>query len=229
LYSGGIPAWGYTFSYSMLVRFSLMSDLLPSTTDIVQEAMRILEAAQAERMPLRLLGGLAIALRCPGVQSDKRLQRNYADMDFAILSQSRAQVKALFSSLKYSGKEPFNSLHGYQRLIFSHEEHGSKIDIFVDRLQMCHTIDLRKRLHIHDQTLSLADLLLTKLQIVEINEKDITDALALLCDHSIVENEQGIHGRYIAHLTAQDWGLYKTCTLNILRGKYRSVLRHCLP
>lgn len=203
-----------------------MSDLLPSTTDIAQEAVRILEAAQAKGLPLRLLGGLAISFRCPGVQSDKRLQRTYADMDFAILSQSRAQIKSLFSSLQYTGKEPFNSLHGYQRLIFFHEKHGHKVDIFVDHLQMCHTLDLRKRLLIHDQTLSLADLLITKLQIVEINEKDITDILALLGDHPIVGNEEGIHGNYVANLTAQDWGLYKTCTLNLEKIQLLATEQH---
>ncbi|MBA2682484.1 MAG: hypothetical protein H0U76_29340, partial [Ktedonobacteraceae bacterium] len=95
------------------------------------------------------------------------------------------------------------------------EEHERQVDIFIDKMHMCHTIDFRERLSLDPRTLSLSDLLLTKLQIVEINEKDILDVIALLCDHEIVTREPGIDAGYIAGLTAHDWGLQKTLELNL--------------
>lgn len=189
--------------------------MLDPQTDITQEAARILDAAEAENVPIRLLGGLAIYERCPGIQEDARLQRAYGDMDFAILSSGSTKTKALFQQLGYVGNKAFNALHGYQRLMFYDEQHERKIDIFVDRMQMCHILDFRTRLTIDKRTLPLADLLMTKLQVIEINEKDITDTIALFHDHTLSEDDQGIRAPYIAGLTAQDWGLYKTLTLNL--------------
>ena len=202
--------------------------MLNPQTDITHEAARVLDAAEAESIPLRLLGGLAIYMRCPSMQQDTRLQRAYGDLDFAILSQGSAKTKALFQQLGYIPNKAFNSLHGYQRLMFYDEQNERKIDIFVDRMQMCHILDFRIRLTVDKRTLPLADLLMTKLQIVEINEKDITDMIALLNDHALTEDDQGIRVPYIAGLTAQDWGLNKTFELN-LRKILTYVDEHGFP
>ena len=50
---------------------------------------------------------------------------------------------------------------------------------------MCHRLDLRSRLHIAGPALNPADLLLTKLQIVELNRKDAIDMIALLLAHPL--------------------------------------------
>src|SRR5229473_6381924 len=179
-----------------------MNDLTGPITDITEEAVRIIEAARAEGVPLRLLGGLAIYFQCPSAKSDQRLSRPYKDMDFATLGKWSAKTRALFAKLGYTGNKSFNALHGHQRLLFWDDQHERQIDIFIDRMQMCHIIDFRSRLQLDQRTLSLPDLLLTKLQIVEINEKDIIDVIALFYDHDITSNEQGKHADYIAGLTA---------------------------
>lgn len=185
--------------------------------DILQEALIILEVARGEGIPLRLLGGLAIHLQCPSVQRDSRLQRTYQDLDFVTASSMSAKTKALFLKRGYVENKTFNTLHGYQRLLFYDEERGRKVDIFLDRMQMCHTLDFRARLSLTSRTLPVTDLLLTKLQIVEINEKDILDAIALFIDHppDAINQVSALDSAYIAGLAAQDWGLYKTCRLNL--------------
>ncbi len=200
-------------------RYTRMSETVSPIADIKEEAMRISEAANAEGIPLRLLGGLAIYLQCPVVRSDERFQRPYKDMDFISLSRWNGKTKTLFANLGYMGNKTFNALHGHQRLLFWDEQHERQIDIFIDRMQMCHTFDFRNRLNIDPRTLSISDLLLTKLQIVEINEKDIIDLLALFHDYDIVGNEQGIHVGYITGLTSNDWGLYKTLYVNLKKMK----------
>src|SRR6266550_2238987 len=131
-------------------------------TEITEEAVRILEAAQAENIFLRLVGGLAIYLQSPSAKTHEQLKRSYKDLDFVTLSKHNAKTKALFTKLGYAGNKNFNALHGHQRLLFWDEQHERQIDIFIDRMQMCHTFDFRNRLNIDPRTLSISDLLLTK-------------------------------------------------------------------
>ena len=104
-------------------------------------------------------------------------------------------------------------------MLFWDTPHERQVDIFIDRMQMCHTIDFRSRLHLDSRTLPLADLLLTKLQIVEVNEKDLIDTMALFQDHEVLANDAGLNSAYISRLTASDWGLYKTLTTNLQKAR----------
>jgi hypothetical protein len=200
-----------------------MSDTTLPAEDIKQEATRVLDAANADGFPLRLLGGLAIYLRCSSAQAHETLQREYKDLDFVTLAKWSAKTKALFAKLGYTGNKTFNALHGHQRLLFWDEPHGRQVDIFLDRMQMCHTLDFRARLSIDTRTLPLADLLLSKLQVVEVNQKDLTDMIMLFYDYDVTDNEQGINAAHIAGLTASDWGLNRTLEINLQKVKDYSV------
>jgi len=94
-----------------------------------------------------------------------------------------------------------------------------RVDVFLDVFQMCHKFDFRDRLGLEPRTISMSDLLATKLQIVEINEKDIKDILVILLDHDVTGEESAdkINASYIAKLCAGDWGIYKTFTTNLER------------
>ena len=195
-----------------------MSEINAPVADIKTEAARILDAAGEDGFPLRLLGGLAIYFQCPSAESDERLRRPYKDFDFVTLNKWGAKTKALFARLGYTPNQAFNALHGYQRLLFWDTAHERQVDIFIDRMQMCHNIDFRARLQADPRTLSLADLLLTKLQIVEVNEKDLLDTMALFLDHDVLDSDSGLNSSYIARLTAADWGLCKTLTTNLQKA-----------
>jgi hypothetical protein len=203
-----------------------MSDTRSPIAEISEEALRIVDAANHEGIPLRLLGGLAIYFQCPSARSHELLQRSYNDMDFVTLSRSGAKTRTLFTTLGYTANKTFNALHGHQRLLFWDEQHERQVDIFIDRLQMCHTLDLRSRLSLDQRTVSISDLLLTKLQIVEINEKDIFDIIALFHDYDVVGNEHGINTDYIAGLTANDWGWYKTLEVNLQKTRAFALEHH---
>lgn len=196
-----------------------MSETTIPVADIKAEATRVLDAANADGFPLRLLGGLAIYLRCPSAQTQESLQRVYKDLDFVTLAKWSARTKTLFAKLGYTSNKTFNALHGHQRLLFWDEQHGRQVDIFLDRMQMCHNLDFRSRLNIDTRTLPLADLLISKLQVVEVNQKDITDMITLFYDYDITDNEPGINAAYISGLTASDWGLNKTLDINLQKVK----------
>src|SRR5690349_10464760 len=130
-----------------------MSEIITPMADSKEEATRILDAAEADGFPLRLLGGLAVYFQCPSIQSEPRLQRVYKDFDFVTLGKWGAKTKALFTRLGYSPSQAFNALHGYQRLLFWDTAHERQVDIFIDRMQMCHNLDFRTRLQTETRTL----------------------------------------------------------------------------
>ena len=182
-----------------------------------QEHQRIIAEAAQSAVTLRLLGALAFELRCPRQASlRKELGRQLSDLDYMSLTRQWDQVVSLITGLGYSFDERRAMLHGHDRLIFFHPE-GLRVDVFFDKLDMCHSLDLRERLDVHDQTLSLADLLLEKLQIVRITEKDIIDMIALFLEYPLSMDEQGINASYISNRFAWDWGFYYTSKTNLLR------------
>jgi hypothetical protein len=177
--------------------------------DPVTEGKRIAEAAAAAGTPLRLLGGVAIALQCPSSRTPP-LQRSYRDIDFATTADSRGAAVELLGSMGYQGDREFNTLHGHRRLIFWDDANQRHLDVFVEEANLCHRISLGNRLDLIPLTLSLADLAVLKLQVVETNEKDYLDICALFADHELSEDESGINIGYISQLAASDWGLWRT-------------------
>src|SRR2546428_11494088 len=83
---------------------------------------------------------------------------------------------------------------------------------------MCHTLDPDGRVELHPQTLAPADLLLTKLQVVKINAKDIIDAQALLLGHQVEHGTGDLIdlGRLVT-VTSRDWGWFTTFTETLAR------------
>jgi hypothetical protein len=112
--------------------------------------------------------------------------------------------------LGYSGDREFNMLHGHRRLYFWDERNQRQVDVFVDEANLCHRIDLKRRLEAVPLTLSLADLMVLKLQIVETNEKDYLDICAIFADHDLTGDDSGVNTTHIASLTVSDWGLWRT-------------------
>jgi len=181
------------------------------------EAERILRLSETRGITLRLLGGVAFGVRCPSA-SRPPLSRTYVDIDVIGHQKDSGKIKKLFDELGYKPRERFNVLQG-TRLIFNDIKNSRRVDVFLDVFEMCHKFDFKKRMELDATTLPLADLLSTKLQIVEINEKDIKDILAMLLDHDLSGDgtKDTIDATYIAKLCAEDWGVYMTFTTNLGR------------
>jgi hypothetical protein len=177
--------------------------------DPVAEGRRIAEAAAGRGVRLRLLGGVAIALLCPSSRQAP-LVRDYADIDLATIGSERSRVSELMESLGYQGDREFNMLHGHRRLYFWDEGNQRQVDAFVDEANLCHRVELKGRLEAVPLTLSLADLTVLKLQVVETNEKDYLDLCAIFADHDLSDDDSSVNSPYIANLTASDWGLWRT-------------------
>ncbi len=190
--------------------------------DVIAEAERIGAAAREAKVSAKLVGGVAVNLHS---QSATRppLKRKYGDLDFVAPSKQRGAVQKLFESLGYQGDMRFNTLNGHQRLLYLDDSNGRQIDIFIDRMRMCHVIELADRLGMDGPCLTPADLLLSKLQVYEVNQKDLVDTVALLLDHPIADSdEDAINAPYLARLCSQDWGLHRTLQMNTQRVREAS-------
>ena len=186
---------------------------------ISDEAKRILDEAKQRGIILRLFGGVAVKYHCPSA-THRSLQRSYPDLDFFGRGKQGREIRKLFLDLGYEPNQRFNALHGATRLIFEDGKNQRVVDIFLDVFRMCHILHLGDRLTLNDYTIPISDLLLTKLQVVETNEKDIRDLIAILKDHDVIDHiasgdKEVIDTGYIASLCADDWGLCKTISLTL--------------
>jgi len=188
-----------------------------SEDDFMSNMNNILESAKTNGIILRLIGSIATRLHSESARAQV-IPRALTDIDFVGYSSQSKQVEGLLNKLGYSSDEDFNMFHGAERLLF-HGKEGLRIDVFFDVLTMSHKLDLRGRLELDYPTISLTDLLMTKLQIVELNEKDVKDMICLLNDHDLSESDKAekINSKYLADLCSKDWGIYKTFTMNLNR------------
>ena len=184
-------------------------------SDVVSEGQRLLARAAEADVPLRLLGGVAIKLRAPG-ELLPAFRRTYADLDFVTGKKGAGRAAELFRNEGYEPHVAFNALHGKERLLFFDVDHDRQVDIFVGAFAMSHKIPLDARLEVDPVSIPLAELLLTKLQIAQLNEKDIRDALALLECHPVGDADgETVNAGRIAALCGADWGLWRTITGNL--------------
>jgi hypothetical protein len=179
--------------------------------DIYEETRRILGLAEERKVVLRLVGGMAIRFHCPS-SLNHPLSRTYVDVDMVGHAKQAKEIKKLFVDLGYASRDRFNAMYGNRRLILNDLEHQRRVDIFLDVFEMCHKFNFRDRLDIDPYTLSLADLVATKLQVVQMTERDYKDLMCLLLDHPIgtTDEPETINGAYLARVASNDWGIYMT-------------------
>jgi hypothetical protein len=182
--------------------------------DLVEESQRVLAAARAKGVVVRLAGGLAIRHLCPAARTPQ-LTRTYADLDLAIVGAGVKPLTDLMVSIGYEAAARFNALNGHVRLQFNDVANERHVDVFVDAVRMCHTIDFRNRLRLAEDTLTATDLLLTKLQIVQLNHKDLLDVIALLYDQPLGLGADGIDVGHLERVWGEDWPLWKTSQLTL--------------
>lgn len=182
---------------------------------------KILDNADKQQIVLRVLGALAFRIHCPKFKHIAyALNRNLSDLDLAAYGKDADRISKLFTNLGYEEVLTVRLSSKGLRRKFHDKRSGVHLDVFFDVLQMCHDINLKNRLEIDYPTIPLTDLFLEKMQIVNLDLKDIIDTLILLREHDIGNGEKEIiNVKYLASLCANDWGLWKTVTTNLDKTK----------
>ena len=187
---------------------------------VSDEAEVLLRLAAERRLVLRLTGSLAIRSHSSG--SSHLLgalgRRPYRDIDLMGVWKQNRDVARMFEERGYLPDPEIKQAQefGVKRLIHEHPDTGIKIDVFMDDLVMAHTVPFGGRLELDDPTISVTDLLLSKLQIHEITENDLIDTVVLLADHDLgAGDREHIDDGYIASLMSKDWGFWYTTQGNL--------------
>ena len=187
-----------------------------TSEELKKLALHLIQEAEQKGATLRLLGGLAFYLASPKTSNHPVLKREYKDLDFVVNRRGARFVTDAFIAQAWEPDRHFNALHGETRMLFYYQAE-IQADLFVGNFVQCHNLKLDNRLKINPTTLSLADLLLTKLQIRKINTKDANDIFMLLLSADFVRrpDENKIDLSYITDLTSKDWGWYTTLYDNL--------------
>lgn len=185
----------------------------------------IMHELLGSRGKMCVLGGRAFRHhmigRIPG-----HMIRPPGDLDLFTVTSHRKTVTLMLEDLGLVPDREFNLYNGKTRLIYYASD--EKVDVFIDEFSMCHKLDLRGRMAFESVTLPIADLILTKLQIFEINEKDLCDLFLILASVSLdeIDTPGHINVRYIAQTLAKDWGLWRTCTQNLEKLQSYVLAKH---
>lgn len=185
------------------------------------ELKRILNASAQAGIVLRVIGSLAFQMHCPKFGFlQAAMGRAYTDIDFAGYRSQAKEVRVLMAGLGYDEEKEVFIVSEGDRAIFNNPANGLHVDVFYDKLDFCHTISWAGRLEVDNPTIPLAEMLLEKMQIVKINEKDVIDTIMLLLEHPLGDHDQeAINIARVAMLCAKDWGLWRTTTMNLDKVK----------
>jgi hypothetical protein len=181
------------------------------------ELKRIIKASDDAGILLRVIGSLAFQMHCPEYGFlQAAMGRAYTDIDFAAYRGQTKEIKALMAGLGYTeNREVFIVSEG-ERSIFDQPDIGLYVDVFYDKLDFCHTIFWEGRLEVDRPSIPLAEMLLEKMQIVQINEKDIIDTIMLLLEHPLGEGDtETINIDRISKICGSDWGFWRTVSMNL--------------
>jgi hypothetical protein len=188
-------------------------------------AVKMGEAALTEKLPIKLLGATAFINRCPKYRELYfKFGRRLTDVDVVTYGSLKTEVvDGFFKNLGFE-KQQHYIWHASTRDIFLSQE-GLLLDVFRDKLEFCHTIHFKDRLDGPWLTIPLEEMVLQKLQIVKINDKDLKDLSVLFLEHDVTDSAvEGIDAGYIAALFSKDWGFYHTAVTNL--KKFRGYLKN---
>jgi hypothetical protein len=181
-----------------------------------RESTRILDEARRRNTVLRLVGGLAIHIHCT---EHSFCDRRYGDIDFVGLKTQYKSIVEVMKEVGYMENSNMTMSTGGSRLLFERPGTTDHIDVFLDHIDIEHEVNLKDRLDIEKETISISDLLLVKLTITRLNEKDIRDIITMMKDIRIGHDDSvgTINITYIAELCAKSWGLHHDVMASLRR------------
>jgi len=185
-------------------------------TNMLQEAQDLQKSLSGDGIPTKLIGGIAIAMRCPHIR-ERGLERDYHDIDACALARDAKKIESVMTRLGFDTHKHFNAMNYGRQMMFTNSTSGVHVDIFLDVLRMCQELKFTDRLAVDEHcSLAASDLALSKLQIVELADKDKTDLLALLLDHEPSPgSESGLNISRIAEVCQVNWGWWKSAIVTL--------------
>jgi hypothetical protein len=186
-----------------------MESVMMPPANGLEAATQIIDLAESKGIRLRLLGGLAFKRLCSSA-NDPHYFRENKDIDLMGRREDSKKIMRTLETLGYKPREVFNKLNMGQRLIYYDLGNKRRVDIFLDEFVMCHKFNFKESILADTYTLPITQLVMTKLQVVEMTDKEYLDLIAAFRDFPITDSAEGIRGNEIAEICARDWGMYTT-------------------
>jgi len=185
--------------------------------EYITYANNIVAEAEKQGAIIRLLGAVAFNIHCPTYgYFQQEAKRHFTDLDFAAYFSNNDAIRKAFARLGFEEDREVAVVFARQRMIYNKPGTELHVDIFFDKLDFCHPIPWAGRLEVDSPTIPLAELLLEKMQIIQINPKDIIDSIMLLREHPLDNSDHDtVNAKRIAAMCAKDWGLWRTVTMNL--------------
>ena len=196
--------------------------------EFIKEALNIVSKAKEKNIVLRIVGSLAIRLYAENNEIAKAIykkrfekpEQTFADLDLIGYRKQRGDIEKFFTGLQYQPDRMINRLFGDRRLIFYHPTGHFSLDIFFNKLEFSHNVMLGEklgegRLDLCFPSITPADTVLGKLQINQINKKDIIDLMTIFFLKEIGSDEYSINGPHVARTLSKDWGFWYDATNNL--------------
>lgn len=188
----------------------------------LEAAEQIIDVGEERGVTLRLLGGLAFKLNCPSSNRGIFFREN-KDIDLVGRRDDSRKIVKIMETLGYKPRDIFNKLNMGRRFIFYDMGNKRRVDIFLDEFEMCHKFNFKNSLLPNTYTLPITELVMTKLQVVEMTEKEHLDLIAAFRDFDLAGENRGIDGEKIAELCSKDWGLFTTFSKSLDSVRDRAV------
>ena len=209
--------------------------------EFLRAAKTIVDTARNQGTALRILGSLAIFAHSTHAPESIAVFRSvgrlspgtplFTDLDLMGYARQGRAISGVLEGLGFRPDSVINGFFGDRRLIYYEPSDKFHVDIFLDKLEFSHDVIFGKkpgdgRLELDYPTITLADIVLEKLQIHKIGRKDLVDLMILFLGHSVKPSSEGdseaVDAGYIANLLADDWGFWYEATQNL--GKTRQLL-----
>ncbi len=202
-------------------------------TEFCAQSADLVGRARKQGVPLRILGAMAVYIHSshrPEVLSRYRaLERLgpgkpiFTDLDVVGYANRQKDTARFFQdTMKYTPDFHVNALFAARRNVFRHPEGLFDVDVFYDLLSFSHDVRFRDsvsgdRLELDFPTITLADIVLEKLQIHQINRKDLVDLFMLLSGHDVTQGpqEDAVDGAHVARTLSADWGFEYDARANL--------------
>ncbi len=201
-------------------------------------SVELVQGARQAGVPLRILGAMAVYIhsshRPETLERYRGLERLgpgrplFTDLDVMGYADRQKDTARFFQeTMRFTPDFHVNALFSGRRNVFRHPDGLFDVDVFYDLLSFSHDVRFRDgpggdRLELDYPTITLADIVLEKLQIHRINRKDLVDLFMLLSGHEIAEGPgtDVVDGGHVARTLSADWGFEYDAHMNLekLRG-----------
>jgi len=199
--------------------------MLTNNEVIYNLTKKILSDCKENSIDIRLFGSVALLfLEFEREKNINEFYREIADIDIIVRPNHIEAFESYFINQHYEVNRRIRMLYGNQRRSFR-LENGISIDVFIGNITLCQDIFILDRFDLSYPTITPADLFLTKIQKMELSEKDVFD-INFILDYINDSDYQ-----YIIDMSSKNWNWWKTFTTNIpelLKKNISDNSRKCL-